>query len=75
MIPQDDFVVFDQFEVVLITKESQGIPEYPHRVGRLIANAPLFMLLLIIKLLTQQNILITTLKGQYHKMRMCEIHI
>ena len=33
MIPRADFVVFDEFEVVLITKESQGIPGYiPNKV-------------------------------------------
>ena len=26
MIPRVDFIIFDDFDVVLITKESQGIP-------------------------------------------------
>ena len=33
MIPRVDFAVFDEFEVILITKESQGIPGYiPNQV-------------------------------------------
>ena len=33
MIPRVDFAFFDEFEVILITKESQGIPGYiPNQV-------------------------------------------
>ena len=35
VIPRVDFVVFDQFQVVLITKGSRGIPGYmPNQVTK-----------------------------------------